>query len=37
MKIFEKKEVKNLIGHWNEYYLFGKKIYTKLVCIYKYQ
>ena len=36
MKIFEKREVKNFVGCWNEYYLFGKKIYTKLVHIYKY-
>ena len=36
MKIFEKREVKNLIGCWNEYYIFGKKIHTKLVCLYRY-
>lgn len=37
MKIFEKRYVKNVIGCWVEYYLFGKKIYTDLVCLYKYQ
>lgn len=37
MKIFEKREVKNLVGCWNEYYLFGKKIHTKLVCLYRYK
>lgn len=37
MKIFEKRHVKNLAGHWIEYYLFGKKIRTSLVCLYKYK
>lgn len=36
MKIFEKREVKNLAGHWIDYYLFGKLVYTKCVCLYKY-
>ena len=33
-KIFEKKTVKNYIGHWEEYYLFGKLIHTKLKGLY---
>lgn len=37
MKIFEKRDDKNLAGHWIHYYLFGKKIHTKLVCLYKYR
>jgi hypothetical protein len=37
MKIFEKRDVKNLVGHWVEYYLFGKKIKTKLMYIYRYK
>lgn len=36
MKFFEKKLVENYIGCWEEYYLFGRKVYTKLVCLYKY-
>ena len=36
MKIFEKKSVENYIGCWEEYYVFGTKVYTKLVCLYKY-
>lgn len=37
MKIFEKKVVDNPIGVWHQYYLFGKKIYTKLIGLYKYE
>lgn len=37
MKIFEKRIKENIIGIWHEYYLFGKKIKTKLVCLYKYE
>ena len=37
MKIFEKRVSDNVIGCWYHYYLFGWKIYTKLVCLYKYQ
>lgn len=37
MKIFEKRIVDNHVGRWNEYYLFGKKIRTKLVGLYKYE
>ena len=36
MKIFEKRIIENPIGRWNQYYLFGKKIYTKLVYLYRY-
>lgn len=36
MKIFEKRRVENLVGAWVEYYFFGKKVYTKLVCLYRY-
>lgn len=35
MKIFEKCDDINPVGHWIHYYLFGKKIYTKLVSIYR--
>lgn len=37
MKIFEKRKVVNWAGCWNEYYLFGKKIYTKLVYLHRYK
>ena len=37
MKFFEKKVIDNPIGVWHEYYLFGKKIYTKLVGLYRYE
>lgn len=37
MKIFEKKDDKNLVGHWIHYYIFGKKVYTKFVCLWKYE
>lgn len=36
-KIFEKKTIKNYIGHWEEYYLFGKLVYTKLKGLYRYE
>lgn len=36
MKIFEKREYKNLLGVWYEYYLFGKLIHTKLAYLYDY-
>lgn len=36
-KIFEKRVVDNPIGRWNEYYLFGKKVYTKLIGLYRYE
>lgn len=36
MKIFEVRDYKNVVGWWKEYYLFGKKIYTRLVGLYKY-
>lgn len=34
MKIFEKRIVKNYAGCWHEFYLFNKKIYTKLIYLY---
>lgn len=37
MKLFEKRVDKNLVGCWHHYYLFGKKIYTKLICLYRYK
>lgn len=37
MKIFEKRDYKNFVGHWIHCYLFGKKIHTKLVCLYRYK
>ena len=37
MRIFEKRHIENVVGHWVEYYLFGKKVHTKLVCLYKYK
>lgn len=37
MKIFEIKDVYNWVGNWREYYLFGIKIHTKLVCLYRYK
>lgn len=37
MKIFEKKAIVNHIGVWHEYYLFGKKIHTKLAYLYRYE
>lgn len=37
IKIFEKRVKDNLIGCWHEYYFFGKKIYTKLVGLYRYE
>lgn len=37
MKIFEVKDIDNFVGHWKQYYLFGKKIYTKFICLYKYR
>lgn len=37
MKIFEKRVVDNIVGKWHEYYLFGKKVYTKLICLYRYK
>ena len=36
MKFFEKRIDDNCIGCWYHYYLFGKKIYTKLIHLYKY-
>ena len=36
-KIFEKRVVDNPIGVWHEYYLFGKKIHTKLIGLYRYE
>lgn len=35
-KIFEKVDRKNVIGYWIDYYLFGFKVKTKLVCLYRY-
>ena len=26
MKIFEKRHIENVVGHWVEYYIFGKKV-----------
>ena len=37
MKVFEKRVVENVVECWNEYYLFGKKIHTKLVGLYRYK
>lgn len=37
MKIFEVKDDINIVGHWKDHYLFGKKIYTKLICIWIYE
>lgn len=37
MKIFEVKEDRNFVGRWKSYYLFGKKIYTKIICLYRYE
>lgn len=37
MKIFEIKDNSNFVGHWKHYYLFGKKIYTKFICLYRYE
>lgn len=37
MKIFEKRTINNFVGIWYEYYLFGKKIHTKLVGLYKHE
>lgn len=36
MKLFYTKIEKSIIGEWKSYYVFGKKIYTKLVCLYRY-
>lgn len=36
MKIFEKRHIQNLAGHWVEYYIFGKRVYIKRVCLYRY-
>lgn len=35
-RIFRIDTDKNLAGEWKHYYLFGKKVRTKLVCLYKY-
>lgn len=37
MKILEVRDCKNVVGWWQEYYFFGKKIYTRLVCLYRYK
>lgn len=37
MKIFEKRIDDNIIGRWHDYYLFGKKIYTKFIHLYRYK
>ena len=37
MKVFEKKYEENIIGKWVHYYIFGKRVYTNLVCIYLYR
>lgn len=37
MRIFEKRKVENAVGCWLDYYIFGKLIYTKLVCLYRYE
>lgn len=34
MKIFEIQESKNSLARWKSYYLFGRKIYTRIVQIY---
>lgn len=37
IKFFEKRVHENLIGRWYEYYIFGKKVHTKLVGLYRYE
>lgn len=37
LKIFEKRIIDNHIGVWYQYYLFGKKIYTKFIHLYRYK
>lgn len=37
IKIFEKRIDDNAVGCWYEYYFFGKKIYTKLKYLYRYE
>ena len=37
VKFFEKRVVDNFVGCWYEYYIFGKKVYTKLVRLYEYK
>ena len=36
MKIFERKVKENFCGRWIEYYFLGRKIHTKLACLYRY-
>lgn len=36
MKIFNTKIEKTIIGEWKHYYVFGRKVYTKLICLYRY-
>ena len=35
-KIWRVEDDNNIIGHWKHYYLFGKKIHTKFICIWRY-
>lgn len=37
MKIFERRYIDNPIGRWVQYYIFGKKVYTKLIGLYRYE
>ena len=36
MRIYEKRYVENIEGYWIYYYIFGKLVYTKCVCLYWY-
>lgn len=36
MKIFKIIDDKNPAGHWRHYLLFGRKVYTKLIALYRY-
>ena len=36
MKIYEKKMVRNHIGKWKEHYIFGKKVHSELLELYRY-
>lgn len=35
-KIWRVEDDDGLVCHYKHYYLFGKKIHTKLICIYRY-
>lgn len=37
MRIFETKIEETIAGKWKHYFLFGRKIKTKLLCLYRYR